>query len=56
MKLVKSNDYFYLNMDLITKVWFDGNNYYASYSYSSDVIISKEAYNTILSYGKAEVQ
>ena len=55
MKLVKANDCFYLNMDLITGVWFNGNNYYASYLSSPDVIISKEAYDTILSYGKASL-
>ena len=48
------NEYF-LNMDLITGVWYDGKEYHASFVIASDAIISESAYNTILKYGAAKV-
>lgn len=61
MKLVKIGKYsnFYINMDYITEVYKSAKvngeyivNVLDKHSYKID----KEAYNTILSYGKAEIQ
>ena len=55
MKLVEAGNNYYINVDLITGVWYDGKEYHASFVIASDAIISESAYNTILKYGKAEV-
>lgn len=55
MTLVKAGNNYYINMDLITGVWYDGNDYHALFITADDSIISESAYNTILKYGKVEV-
>jgi len=56
MKLVKAGNNYYINMDLITGVWYDGKKYHASFIIADDtIIISESAYNTILNYGKANI-
>ena len=55
MKLVEAGNNFYINMDLITGVWYDGKEYHASFIIADDSIISESAYNTILLYGKAKI-
>jgi hypothetical protein len=42
-------------MDLLTRVWYHGKEYHASFFIASDAIISESAYNTILKYGKAKI-
>ena len=55
MKLVEAGNNYYINMDLVTKVWYNGKEYQVSFVSSGSVIISESAYNTILKYGKAKV-
>lgn len=58
MNLVKisNNPERYLNMDYVESVGIDGNEYYAFVNnYTSRYILSKEAYETILKYGKIKV-
>lgn len=55
MKLVKAGNNYYINMDLITEVWYDGKKYHASFIIADDITISESAYNTILNYGKANI-
>lgn len=55
MNLVKAGNNYYINMDLITGVWYDGKKYHASFIIADDAIISESAYNTILKYGKAKI-
>ena len=60
MKLIKINDYAYLNMDFIVEVFIIPNStgigIYKALSISGDThTISKEAYNNILAYGKAKI-
>ena len=57
MKLVKLSKYsdIYINMDYITEVSKSINEYYVDILYKHNYKIDEEAYNTILSYGKANV-
>lgn len=55
MNLVEAGNNYYINMDLIIGVWYNGKEYHASFVAASDAIISESAYNTILKYGKAEI-
>ena len=55
MNLVEAGNNYYINMDFITGVWYDGKEYHASFIIASDAIISESAYNTILKYGKAKI-
>ena len=55
MTLVEAGNNYYINMDLITEIWYDGKQYHASFVIASDSIISESAYNTILKYGKAKI-
>jgi len=55
MNLVEAGDNYYINMDLLTGVGYNGREYYASFVTDYDTIISESAYNTILKYGKAKV-
>ena len=61
MKLVRISEYSgtYINMDYITEVSKSTNvrgEYFANILDNHTYKIDKEAYNTILSYGKAEIQ
>ena len=55
MNLVEAGNNYYINMDLLTGVWYDGKEYHASFVIASDSVISESAYNTILKYGKAKI-
>jgi len=57
MTLVEAGNNYYINMDLLTEVWYSGKEYHASFCFvnNSDTIISESAYNTILKYGKAKI-
>lgn len=53
MKLVEGSLEFHINMDYITFLTFDGKDYWANVLNKGKLRISKEAYENILKYGKA---